>query len=580
LETAAVSARETLRLCVAVTAHRDLVAGEVPAIESRVEACFAELVAEFPDLPLTLLSPLAEGGDQLAARVALRMGVPLIAVLPMEREEYERDFASAGRLAEFRRLLGQAEQVISLPLAAGNEAPPRSEAARQIQYAQAGVFLSNHCQVLLALWDGKDGARLGGTGQVVRFHLTAGMPGFEADSSPAGLLADNENDLVCHVVCSRDRPGGAPAAGLVPLDTAWFSSHDDGARTPTLPEDYRVLLHRLQKFVRDWRDKQAIVEAYSPGLLGRAPDRELPSGASLTNGQFRAADALAIHYQRRVHSSLRAVHLLAVLMGLVLLVYSEFDGPNSMVLAFLALFFAGAAVHVTGEVREWHRKYLDYRALAEGLRVQLYWNLSGVVDAASAEFAYDSFLQQQDVDLGWIRHVMRQGSLSRRRGHAPDAAWVDWVIGEWVGAAGPAADGQGQLAYYARKEAQNSARYRRTRLLGSVCLWSGIGVAILLFLSGAAGASEWRRSMLILMGVLPLIAGVWDAYSHKRAEKELIKQYAFMSRVFRKARKLLDGTGDVEFRRRVLKALGQAALEEGAEWLLMHRERPLEHGKL
>ena len=147
-------------------------------------------------------------------------------------------------------------------------------------------------------------------------------------------------------------------------------------------------------------------------------------------------------------------------------------------------------------------------------------------------------------------------------------------------AAGPAADGQGQLAYYARKEAQNNARYRRTSLLGRVCLWSGIGVAILLLLGDAAGTAEWRRPMLVLMGVLPLIAGVWDAYSHKRADKELIKQYAFMSGVFRKARKLLDGSRDVEFRRRVLKALGQAALEESGEWLLMHRERPLEHGKL
>jgi hypothetical protein len=86
--------------------------------------------------------------------------------------------------------------------------------------------------------------------------------------------------------------------------------------------------------------------------------------------------------------------------------------------------------------------------------------------------------------------------------------------------------------------------------------------------------------LLIGMGVLPLIAGVWDAYSHKRAEKELIKQYAFMGRVFRKARALLDGSRDIEFHRRVLRALGQAALDEGAEWLLMHRERPLEHGKL
>jgi hypothetical protein len=82
------------------------------------------------------------------------------------------------------------------------------------------------------------------------------------------------------------------------------------------------------------------------------------------------------------------------------------------------------------------------------------------------------------------------------------------------------------------------------------------------------------------MGVLPLVAGVWDAYSHKKAEKELIKQYGFMSGVFKKASDLLQQSDELQFRRRVLRALGQAALDEGAEWLLIHRERPLEHGRL
>jgi hypothetical protein len=82
------------------------------------------------------------------------------------------------------------------------------------------------------------------------------------------------------------------------------------------------------------------------------------------------------------------------------------------------------------------------------------------------------------------------------------------------------------------------------------------------------------------MGVLPLVAGIWDAYSHKKAEKELIKQYGFMRSVFLKARKLLDESADTAFQRQVLQALGKAALDEGAEWLLMHRERPLEHGRL
>ncbi|MGH8494573.1 MAG: hypothetical protein ACREVN_00380 [Gammaproteobacteria bacterium] len=33
-------------------------------------------------------------------------------------------------------------------------------------------------------------------------------------------------------------------------------------------------------------------------------------------------------------------------------------------------------------------------------------------------------------------------------------------------------------------------------------------------------------------------------------------------------------------KRQILHALGDAALDEHAEWILMHRERPLEHGKL
>jgi hypothetical protein len=568
---------ERLRLCVAVTAHRDLVDQEVPAIESRVEDCFRELMSGFPDLPLTLLTPLAAGGDQLAARVAHRMGLPFLAVLPMELGEYERDFQDASALLDFRELLDKAEEVLCLPTIPGDGPAVSEEDRRQIQYAQLGVFLSNHCQVLLAIWDGKVRSKLGGTGQVVQYHLTAVMPGFDADSSPAGLLAENENDLVHHIVCSRDRPDGAPAEGLQALDVAWFSSRDDGARTAAIPVEYRTLLSRLERFARDWRDKEAIITSGSNSLLQNAPELPCPSGSSATDQLFRAADGLAVHYQKRVHKSLRAIHLLAVLMGLEFIAYAEFDGPGYMILIFLGLFFAGVIVHFIGERREWHRKYLDYRALAEGLRVQLYWNLAEVVDSFSVEFAYDNFLQQQDVDLGWIRHVMRHASLHRLRGDRPDPRWVPWVIDKWVG--DPQA-GRGQLAYYSSKALENSKRYRRTSRLGTLSLWAGIGFALLLLLMGGDGHDAARQLLLLLMGALPLIAGIWDAYSHKRAEKELIKQYAFMGRVFAKARRLLQANADVDFQRHVLKALGQAALDEGAEWLLMHRERPLEHGTL
>ena len=120
----------------------------------------------------------------------------------------------------------------------------------------------------------------------------------------------------------------------------------------------------------------------------------------------------------------------------------------------------------------WKREELDYRTLAEGLRVQLYWNLTGVVEKEWAGFAYDHFLLKQDPDLGWIRHVMRQASMYRLRGVAPDVRWLDWVIRQWVGGR---SEKQGQLSYYTRKERENSARFRRTQRLGTLCLWVGIG---------------------------------------------------------------------------------------------------------
>ena len=109
---------------------------------------------------------------------------------------------------------------------------------------------------------------------------------------------------------------------------------------------------------------------------------------------------------------------------------------------------------------------------------------------------------------------------------------------------------------------------------------AGILIAIVLAIGADAIDVDRQHFLLIFMGVLPLIAGVRDTYSHKKAERELIKQYRFMSKVLANARRLLVNSDDIEFRRRVLKAVGNAALEEHAEWILMHRERPLEHGGL
>ncbi|MEJ7746709.1 MAG: hypothetical protein WKF61_08135 [Luteimonas sp.] len=65
----------------------------------------------------------------------------------------------------------------------------------------------------------------------------------------------------------------------------------------------------------------------------------------------------------------------------------------------------------------------------------------------------------------------------------------------------------------------------------------------------------------------------------KPGGKGLVKQYRFMHRIYRNARMALDAAESPQERRDILRALGEAALDEHAEWALMHRDRPAEHGR-
>jgi hypothetical protein len=565
-----------MHLTIGVTGHRDLLADEVPALQEKVRNFFQQLQRDYLDLDLHLITPLAEGSDRLVADVALQLGVELIVPLPMPQDDYEQDFSSPAAVEAFRDSLARARVIHlrTLPEAGGR---PETAEDRDRQYAQLGVFISNHSQILLALWDGKPSTAIGGTAGVVKYHLTAVMPGFSVAEESPNLLADNENDLAYHIVCSRDREDGQPRDGLQPLQTAWVTTHFGLETADHMPLEYEVMLKRLQDFDRDEEKYEDVIAKEGADLLENAPDLELPVGTRTISDQHRTADWLAIHFQKRISLSLIAIHSIAVLIGLIFIVYSEFDGLDFLVNFFLFAFLAGFVLFKIGEYRQWHRKHLDYRALAEGLRVQFYWCLAGVIDVQSAEFAYDNFLQKQDVDLGWIRHVMRNVSLSRSRDQIPPPEWVDWVIEQWVG---DESGETGQLSYYRRKEMEKAKRYKRTTYVGKITLWAGVLTAVVLAVAGMDMPEYQRNLLLVLMGVFPLIAGVRDAYSHKKAEKELIKQYRFMSGILSNARRLLDSSDDPKFRRRVLRALGNAALEEDAEWILMHRERPLEHSGL
>src|SRR5260370_6781798 len=201
-----------LPLVIGVTGHRDLRSDARAAIAAQVQDILLHFKNSYPSTPLVLLSPLAEGADRLVAEVALETGIgaSLMAPLPMPREIYPRDFATGASRAEFDRLLAAASQSLAIPTPpCVNAAQLQNDSrARQNQYAAVGEFIARHCQVLIALWDGKPGER-GGTGEVVKLKLT----GSYSDTPPG---ADSGTHVprrpICHVRVPRQRDETLEAA--------------------------------------------------------------------------------------------------------------------------------------------------------------------------------------------------------------------------------------------------------------------------------------------------------------------------------------------------------------------------------
>jgi len=156
---------------IGVTGHRNLPEDKIPAINQSVKDYFSTMKYERKDFEITVLSSLAEGADMLCAKAALDIGFRFVVPLPMTALEYRKDF-SGKTAAMFDCLLSMADEVITVTPEEAEPAHP----SRGFYYRQAGIFLVNRCDVLLAVWDGmeRDSPDGAGTWETVKLAKESG----------------------------------------------------------------------------------------------------------------------------------------------------------------------------------------------------------------------------------------------------------------------------------------------------------------------------------------------------------------------------------------------------------------------
>jgi hypothetical protein len=333
-----------------------------------------------------IVSSLAEGADRLVAEAGQSAGFALEAVLPFGRAEYARDFASAASRAVFERLLGTASAVFELDGAAD---------ARGRAYEAAGFVMLANVDLLIAIWDGEDAAGLGGTGQIVNRAIADGIPVIRLDpqhpdamliswSQPGDLPPAHAHSPHRHTFRNADaatvdriiqdllsEPNESKASLPQYLDERerrwnfwpWY---------PLLLCFFGVRLPRLSEFRLPpaLADTQKQWESFFAKLPKDRAQR--PALENILLPAFSAADHLSVFYSliyRGTYVFSFAFAAIAVALAITGIFFiDKLPVKFDLVVAELAIIVLIMAAWILGSVRQWHRRWLQYRRLAECLR--------------------------------------------------------------------------------------------------------------------------------------------------------------------------------------------------------------------
>ena len=334
-------------IVIGVTAHRRIREQDRSVIFEAVKTELRKLQEQCPHSSLVMLSSLAEGGDLLCADAAESLGIPLIAALPRPLVDYEKDFSREAKL----RLLhhsARAEQVFVAP---HTEALPESGTLRDFQFRQAGIYVASHSHVLLALWDGGPGTEAAcGTADAVDFVLTgsylpqSGIP-----------LRSGSNETVIHIFTPREEHM-EKAAGTVQVL---------GDR-----EAVSEILRRTDAF--NLQAGKVRIDTVS-----RLPEGALDDPCLMRQEKVgRIAGKLSRISAKRFR---RVLALLAVASSLLTFAFLMYDSAHAiwMILVCGFMLLAAWLSHRYAVRSDCHRCYIEYRALAECLRVQTYLRYAG-----------------------------------------------------------------------------------------------------------------------------------------------------------------------------------------------------------
>jgi hypothetical protein len=503
---------------IGVTGHREL--SDEQLIRDSVIKTLTKLDDLLIHIPhtFTIISSLAEGADRLVAKEVLGWEVSkdvdkptLKVVLPLHEDDYILDFTESQN--EFFDLLEEAESVKTLA----------KTDTRNGAYEQVGRFVVENCDVLIAIWDGKPAAGQGGTAEIVKYANDIGRSVFLINSIDGNLTIDQLDEHTLEFI--------------------------------------KKLAIYNNEHLSEKKIESAIKFQYN-ALIERNKNLDIEPFLKLLKNTFIPhyvrADLLALHYQRCHIKAGNAIYTLAA-MAVATITLQTLFLPHHPEFLWLEAIEIGTILFLLffSHKGEWHRKWIDYRFLAERLRSGLFLCIANINCEPPRAPPHLSLSHKPD---DWMvrAYMYVWGKKPKLQ---PESQFDDlkkFLLEAWI---------NDQISYYKKA----SARHRRNHTI-----YSSVGGILFLitFIAVIMHTLEigesWHYAIpKILASIAIIFPAIGASLAGIRVHQEYLKnaeRYRHMGQHLSSIRKKIEDAKDMKILTAILEVVNEMMLRENQDW--------------
>jgi len=514
--------KKAIPVIFAVTGHRDIHSDAISQIRKIIKDRFESFQNNYPHTPAILISALAEGADMLVAEVAIECGIELHVMFPYEEKAYLNSFKNSDNIQIFKKLKSKASRIEVLS--------DKNLSSSEELYEILGKKLADISTILIALWDGKDNGKKGGTSEVVKYK----------EESPTRDKKDYHKGTAVYVI-KTPRKNADFGTEYIKLEKRYIGLYVN-------KQEFEKTLKKIDTLNEEIQNKNKQSDTYLQSLM-----KFFERKAYLNQKKFKLYSKLILIISGISIISLELFHDFGVHISLLLY------GVGLLTAFYIYYFFMKK-----GDVQN---NFVYSRGFAEALRVQNAWNISSI----NKEIA-DYYLENQHHKYAWIKISLRNMTYIDKMPFIPtynkNVTLEDWI--------------NGQIEYYKIAIMDRDKRYHFWAKTEKFFYAIGLIFLILMFINYFSVMLIETHShflehkllhiLIFSSGVSLLIAAlIGEKYNQIEGFEEEIYNFNLMRNLFVDTKEaLINVTKGSDEYKEIIYNLGIAALEENSKWVVMH----------